>query len=131
MDKNIISEAQFNSSELLASLVASGDTSLVEKDSQGGYHFNGGFNNVDSAKAVLNSLKENKQYYFFPLCQTQWTKGTKQSFWLSINQLVSQCLLLCQRVNFNNNKHNHLTSYQKNNKIKIKSFINSITISFF
>ena len=59
VDKNIISEAQFNSSELLASLVASGDTSLVEKDSQGGYHFNGGFNNVDSAKAVLNSLKEN------------------------------------------------------------------------
>jgi hypothetical protein len=40
-------------------LVASGDTSLVEKDSQGGYHFNGAFNNVDSAKAVLASLKEN------------------------------------------------------------------------
>lgn len=59
VDKNIISEAQFNSSKLLASLVASGDTSLVEKDSQGGYHFNGGFNNVDSAKAALNSLKEN------------------------------------------------------------------------
>ena len=59
VDKNIISEAQFNSSELLSSLIASGDTSLVEKDSQGGYHFNGAFNNVDSAKAVLNSLKEN------------------------------------------------------------------------
>ena len=59
VDKNIISEAQFNSSELLSSLIASGDTSLVEKDSQGGYHFNGAFNNVDSAKVVLNSLKEN------------------------------------------------------------------------
>ncbi|MDG1693428.1 MAG: hypothetical protein P8I13_00990 [Porticoccaceae bacterium] len=59
VDKNIISEAQFNSSKLLASLIASGDTSLVEKDSQGGYHFNGAFNNVDSAKAVLDSLKEN------------------------------------------------------------------------
>ena len=59
VDKNIISEAQFNSSELLSSLIACGDTSLVEKDSQGGYHFNGAFNNVDSAKAVLDRLKEN------------------------------------------------------------------------
>ena len=31
---------------------------MVEKDSQGGYHFNGAFNNVDSAKVVLDSLKE-------------------------------------------------------------------------
>jgi hypothetical protein len=59
VDKNIIPEAQVKSSKLLTSLVASGDTSLVEKDSQGGYHFNGTFNNVDSAKAVLESLKEN------------------------------------------------------------------------
>ena len=59
VDKNIIPEAQVKSSKLLTSLVASGDTSLVEKDSQGGYHFNGAFNNVDSAKAVLESLKEN------------------------------------------------------------------------
>ena len=59
VDKNIIPEAQVKSSKLLTTLVASGDTSLVEKDSQGGYHFNGVFNNVDSAKAVLDSLKEN------------------------------------------------------------------------
>ena len=59
VDKNIIPEAQIKSSKLLTALVASGDTSLVEKDSQGGYHFNGAFNNVDSAKAVLDSLKEN------------------------------------------------------------------------
>jgi hypothetical protein len=59
VDKNIIPEAQVKSSKLLTSLIASGDTSLVEKDSQGGYHFNGTFNNVDSAKAVLESLKEN------------------------------------------------------------------------
>ncbi|MGB2105642.1 MAG: hypothetical protein ACPHVV_00190 [Porticoccaceae bacterium] len=59
VDKNIIPEAQVKGSKLLTTLVASGDTSLVEKDSQGGYHFNGAFNNVDSAKAVLASLKEN------------------------------------------------------------------------
>jgi hypothetical protein len=59
VDKNIIPEALLKDSKLLTTLVASGDTSLVEKDSQGGYHFNGAFNNVDSAKAVLASLKEN------------------------------------------------------------------------
>ncbi|MGB0458473.1 MAG: hypothetical protein ACPGGM_00505 [Porticoccaceae bacterium] len=59
VDKNIIPADQVNSSKLLTALVASGDTSLVEKDSQGGYHFNGAFNNVDSAKAVLETLKEN------------------------------------------------------------------------
>ena len=59
VDKNIIPEAQLKGSKLLTTLVDSGDTSLVEKDSQGGYHFNGAFNNVDSAKAVLASLKEN------------------------------------------------------------------------
>ena len=58
VDKNIIPEAQLKGSKL-TTLVDSGDTSLVEKDSQGGYHFNGAFNNVDSAKAVLASLKEN------------------------------------------------------------------------
>ena len=58
VDKNIIPAEQVNSSKLLTTLVASGDTSLVEKDSQGGYHFNGAFNNVDSAKVVLDSLKE-------------------------------------------------------------------------
>ena len=59
VDKNIIPEAQLKDSKLLTTLVGSGDTSLVEKNSQGGYHFNGAFNNVDSAKAVLASLKEN------------------------------------------------------------------------
>ena len=58
VDKNIIPGERVNSSKLLTTLVASGDTSLVEKDSQGGYHFNGAFNNVDSAKVVLDSLKE-------------------------------------------------------------------------
>ena len=58
VDKNIIPAEQVNSSKLLTTLVASGDTSLVEKDSQGGYHFNGAFNNVDSAKVVLDSLRE-------------------------------------------------------------------------
>jgi hypothetical protein len=59
VDKNIIPADQLKRSELLQTLVSSGNTSLVEKDSQGGYHFNGAFNNVDSAKAVLETLKSN------------------------------------------------------------------------
>jgi len=59
VDKNIIPADQLKRSELLQTLVSSGDTSLVEKDSQGGYHFSGAFNNVDSAKTVLETLKSN------------------------------------------------------------------------
>jgi hypothetical protein len=57
VDKNIIPEAQVKKSKLLTSLVALGDTTLIEKDSQGGYHFNGTFNNVDNVITVLESLK--------------------------------------------------------------------------
>jgi hypothetical protein len=58
LDKNSIPEASVKSSKLLVSLIADGYTSLVEKDSQGGYYFNGAFNNFDSAKTVLESLKD-------------------------------------------------------------------------
>jgi len=58
LDKNSIPEASVQSSKLLVSLIADGYTSLVEKDSQGGYYFNGAFNNFDSAKTVLESLKD-------------------------------------------------------------------------
>ena len=58
VDKNIIPNSDIERSELLKALLSAGDVSLVEKDSQGGYHFNGAFNNVDSAKAVLESLKD-------------------------------------------------------------------------
>ena len=56
VDKNIIPKFQAEASELIQALVAEGDTSLVELDEQGDYHFNGTFNNVDSAKSVLAKL---------------------------------------------------------------------------
>ena len=59
IDKNIIPEADIQRSALLKALVSAGDRSLVEKNSEGGYHFNGGFNNVVSAKEAMQSLKEN------------------------------------------------------------------------
>jgi len=59
IDKNIIPEADIQRSALLKALVSAGDSSLVEKNSEGGYHFNGSFNNVVSAKEAMQSLKEN------------------------------------------------------------------------
>ena len=58
VDKNIIPKAQFERSALLKTLVSNGDQSLVEVDSQGGYYFNGSFNNVESAKQVLQILAD-------------------------------------------------------------------------
>ena len=58
VDKNIIPKAQFERSALLKTLVSNGDQSLVEVDSQGGYYFNGSFNNVESAKQVLQTLAD-------------------------------------------------------------------------
>jgi hypothetical protein len=59
MDKNIIPLSEFQRSALLQALVAADDSSLIEPNSQGGYHFNGAFNNVVSAQAAMESLAEN------------------------------------------------------------------------
>ncbi len=59
MDKNIIPQAELQRSALLQALVAAGDSSLIESNSQGGYHFSGAFNNVLSAQAAMQSLAEN------------------------------------------------------------------------
>jgi len=59
MDKNIIPQADMQRSALLQALVAAGDSSLIESNSEGGYHFNGAFNNVLSAQAAMQSLAEN------------------------------------------------------------------------
>lgn len=58
VDKNIIPSAEIERSALLQRLIADGDTSLVEQNAQGGCHFNGSFNNVVSAKAALQKLKQ-------------------------------------------------------------------------
>lgn len=59
MDKNIIPEADLQRSALFKALVAAGDSSLIEANSQGGYHFNGSFNNVVSAQSAMQSLADN------------------------------------------------------------------------
>ena len=59
IDKNIIPKQQFERSVLLKRLVSDGDKLLVEMDEQGGYYFNGAFNNVESAKQALAVLATN------------------------------------------------------------------------
>jgi len=56
--KNTISKAQVESSTLLQKLVEIGNTQVITKDSNGEYHFNGNFNNVDSLKAAIKNLPE-------------------------------------------------------------------------
>lgn len=56
VDKNCIPPEAVKQSALLTALLAANDCSLIEQDQHGGYHFNGSFNNIDSAKAVLPSL---------------------------------------------------------------------------
>jgi hypothetical protein len=58
VDKNIIPAEQANNSALIRTLVADNNGSLVEQDKQGGLHFNGQFNNVDSVKVVMKKLSK-------------------------------------------------------------------------
>lgn len=59
-DKNTISKSAVEESKLLSSMIEKGDTTLIEKDSLGDYHFNGSFNNVNDVIEVLNSLKDSE-----------------------------------------------------------------------
>lgn len=54
--KNNIPEPAIKTSVLLQKLLEAGDNSIIEKSADGGYHFNGDFNNADSLKTALASL---------------------------------------------------------------------------
>ena len=56
VDKNTISEAQIQSSDLLKLLLENGNKQIVSKDLDGNYHFNGNFNNVDYLKDAVKNL---------------------------------------------------------------------------
>jgi hypothetical protein len=57
-DKNNIAPREIAHSQLLRKLVADGDTSLVERDSAGKFHFNADFKNARDVENVLNRLRE-------------------------------------------------------------------------
>ena len=54
--KNNIPGNRVESSKLLSQLVSDGNTSIIEKDINGNYHFNGNFNNAESLKEALSKL---------------------------------------------------------------------------
>jgi hypothetical protein len=56
VDKNTISEAQIESSDLLKLLLKNDNKQIVTKDLVGNYHFNGNFNNVDYLRDALTNL---------------------------------------------------------------------------
>jgi hypothetical protein len=58
LQKNNVPETSVNQSELLKKLVADGNNSLVVKDINGVFHFNGNFKNNGDLKAALNTLAE-------------------------------------------------------------------------
>ncbi len=57
MGKNTIPESLVAKSKLLSQLVEKGDFSLIQKDVQGYYHFNGNFRNVNDVFDVLDALQ--------------------------------------------------------------------------
>ena len=57
-EKNVISKAAVDSSELLTTLVAAGNTQIINKDVTGAYHFNASFNNANRLKETFNNLSE-------------------------------------------------------------------------
>jgi hypothetical protein len=57
-DKNNIASNQVESSELLQKLINNGNSTVVEKDVLGNYHFNGNFNNAESVKKALENLSD-------------------------------------------------------------------------
>ncbi|TXD81966.1 hypothetical protein ESY86_16025 [Subsaximicrobium wynnwilliamsii] len=57
MVKNTIPKEAVDQSQLIKKLDEKGNTSIVEKDVNGDFHFNGNFNNADSLKKALSKLK--------------------------------------------------------------------------
>lgn len=53
LEKNIIPETYVAASKLMQAWAEAGDTSVIEKDVAGQYHFNGNFRNADDLKAAL------------------------------------------------------------------------------
>ncbi len=57
LEKNSIPESLINQSALLKKLLSDGNTSIVQIDVLGGYHFNGNFKNARDLQEALDTLK--------------------------------------------------------------------------
>lgn len=56
--KNNITPSAIQTSSLLQQLLQDGNSSIIEKDILGGFHFNGNFKNADDVATALNNLNE-------------------------------------------------------------------------
>lgn len=63
LQRNNIPVTELQSSELLKKLVSAGNKEIVEKDIDGGLHFNGNFKNAGDLEVALNSLNEDDFKY--------------------------------------------------------------------
>ena len=61
LEKNNVDYDVVAQSPLLSKLVADGNSDIVTKDCNGGYHFNGNFNNVNALRAALITLPDSYQ----------------------------------------------------------------------
>lgn len=62
LSKNQIAADRVTGSRLVAALVAAGDTSLIIKDDEGVFHFNGTFRNAKDVQRALDTLKAQAPY---------------------------------------------------------------------
>jgi len=62
LEKNIIPKASIEKSALLTQLLADSNSSLVNMDCKGEYHFNGNFHNANDLKAALEQLRKQAEY---------------------------------------------------------------------
>lgn len=60
VDKNKIPAERFESSDLFKQLLKDGNSSIIEQDKLGNYHFNGNFNNANSLRKAILELPEEK-----------------------------------------------------------------------
>ncbi|MFD1316545.1 hypothetical protein [Namhaeicola litoreus] len=59
-EKNNIPSSEVEKSELIKTLIANGNSEVVEQDILGNYHFNGSFHNANSLKNALENLPKEK-----------------------------------------------------------------------
>ncbi|HPW63894.1 MAG TPA: hypothetical protein PLJ13_16475, partial [Cyclobacteriaceae bacterium] len=62
LDKNTIPPNAVSNSSILQTLIAEGNTQIIEKDINGGFHFNGNFKNANDLRSALNGLTINTEF---------------------------------------------------------------------
>ena len=60
LEKNVIPKESVEKSSLLTQMVQDGNLKIINKDVEGGYHFNGNFRNAHDLKEALDDLKSTK-----------------------------------------------------------------------